>query len=316
MYVENSGEVMGCFPLIHVKGALIDDQLMSLPFTDYGCGPYVKDNCVEVLSLMINESKRLAKALNAYIITINSPQQHIINTLYNAGFKKIYDYNGFFLDLSKPIDLIWKNFEKRIRNTIRKAEKENIKIIEDNNHIYTNNIYRLHLENMKALGTPPHAKTFFSEIDKNLNKKGLVKSIVATYNEKVIAAISIYPHRKNVRWGLGVQSSKHRTKNPLSLLLWHALKWSKTNGYSEFDFGGSRPESNNYFFKRGWIHKNQKNGEIRDLTHLSFFMDDSRNEIPDIRSTKYNLMSKTWKLLMPGGVAKYIGPYIRKQLAK
>ena len=48
--VEKKGEMVGCFPLMYVKSRLFSDRLISLPITDHGCGPCVKDEDVEVLA--------------------------------------------------------------------------------------------------------------------------------------------------------------------------------------------------------------------------------------------------------------------------
>jgi len=175
-------------------------------------------------------------------------------------------------------------------------------------------MYRIHVDNMKVLGTPPHSKSFFYETLKELHSKGLVENFFAGYQGKKIAAISIFPHRDSVRWGTGVQLTEYRSLNPISLLLWEAIKWSNEQGYRSFDLGGTRPNSGTFFFKTGWIHRKFKNGRILNMDNLQFFLKGEK-EIVDVREPKYERLSTLWRDFMPQFLAKQIGPYIRRQLA-
>ena len=111
------------FPIALVKSFLFGDRLISLPFSDYGgfCGKGEVDEILE-------ELKTISYSLDVDFIEIRCPHAQYINSLRNAGFLDRDDYCTFVLDLTVGKDEIWKNFEKRVRNGIRKANKNNIKV--------------------------------------------------------------------------------------------------------------------------------------------------------------------------------------------
>jgi hypothetical protein len=98
------------------------------------------------------------------------------------------------------------------------------------------------------------------------------------------------------------------------ILLWEAIKWANENNYKSFDFGGTRPHSGNFLFKRGWINKNYSNGRIVNLDHLQFFLQRDRSVV-DVRESKYDFLSNMWRRTMPDFLARKMGPWIRKQIA-
>jgi len=310
---ENEGEIVGCFPLMYVKSRLFGDGLISLPFTDHGCGPCVKDGDVNVLKLLLEEVRRIAVGLKVKCIKVCSPQGQ--NTFYDMGYEKPYDYFTFLLDLNKSVDDIWLGFDKRVRNAIRKAQKNDVSVVMDDSEVGVRDLYRIHVDNMKELGTPPHSEKFFRALWSELRPKGLLKNFFAEYDGIRIAAISLFPHRDTVRWGIGVSLAKYRGLNPISLLLWEAIKWANERGYKVFDLGGSRPNSGNFFFKKGWLGKKYNDDRIIELNHLYLFLDNRERNIlsPDI--PKYKRLSKVWRKCVPIPITMWIGPYIRKQIA-
>ncbi len=314
LIAENEKGITGCFPLMHVKGSLFKDRLISIPFADYGCGPCVQDQNMEALTALLNKAKEIATELNGYSIEIFSPEPWISEVLCKVGYQKIYDYCAIKLDLGRSNEDIWLGLGKKVRNGIRKAEKSGVRISMEDNEETLEAIYKMHVNNMMNLGTPPHSKSFFKEMFLQLSSKGLVKNFFAEFKNEKVAAISILIYDSRVRWGTGVQLAEHRSLNPLSLLLWNAIKWANDNGYKSFDFGGSRPNSGNFSFKKKWIHKDGANGQVVNLSHLYFFLKESGKAV-DIRDPTYERLSKLWKTFIPESISRIIGPWIRKQIA-
>lgn len=312
LVAENEGEMVGCFPLMHVKSRLFGDRLISLPFTDHGCGPFTKDGYIKILRLLLDEVKRIAIELKVNSIKVCSPQGQ--NIFHDVGYERPYDYFTFLLDLSRSVDDIWAEFNKRVRNAVRKVQKSGVKVLMDNSEGGVKNLHRIHVDNMKKLGTPPHSERFFKALWDEFWSGGLLGSFFAEYCGMKVAAISVFPHRDSVRWGIGASLTKYRKLNPISLLLWEAIKWARESGYRVFDLGGSRPDSGNFFFKEGWIGKRHKNGQIVGLNHLHMFLNEDKDVI-DPERLKYRRLSGLWRKHVPRFITMRIGPYIRKQLA-
>jgi FemAB-related protein (PEP-CTERM system-associated) len=313
---EKGEEISGCFPLMYVKGKLFGDRLISLPFADHGCGPCVKGEDKNIVKFLLNVAERISTKLKAKFIEIHSPSQNwITSLLYNIGYEKLYNYFTFSMNLNRSINDIWMGFEKRVRNAIRRSEKNGIKVVIDNSEDSLKDLYRIHVDNMKTLGTPPHSKNFFKALWKELYHNGLFMNFFAEYEGRRIAAIIIFPYKNSVRWGAGISLTKYKRLNPISTLLWEAIKWAKENGYKNFDLGGSRLNSGNFFFKKGFLGKKCINGQIIELNHLYLFLDDHRTNIPNPDIPKYKLLSNVWRKYMPIPITMWIGPYIRREIA-
>ena len=167
---------------------------------------------------------------------------------------------------------------------------------------------------MKRLGTPCHSLKFFEEIFRVLGPKGWIRNSFAEYRGRRIAAVSVFPYGRQVRWGTGVQLSESRPMNPISLLLWDAIKWANDSGYESFDMGGSRVLSGNFSFKEGWVNIRKGTGQIYDVSPLYIKMRE-RFSKGDPREIRYLLASRLWSVFIPPSVAKKIGPMLRRGLA-
>jgi CelD/BcsL family acetyltransferase involved in cellulose biosynthesis len=309
---EEKGEIAGCFSLMLVKSRLFGNRLISLPFTDHGCGPCVKDGNVAVLKFLLDEARQIAVKKHVQSVKICAPQQFVLENA--AEYRKLYDYCTFLISLKRSKDDVWSGLDKRIRNAVRKAQKGGVKVVIDNSEDGVATLHKIHVANMKKLGTPPHSKKFFKVMQSELEPEGLYKAFFAEYKGNRIAAIVVFPHRESVRWGIGGALPKYRELNPINLLLLEAVQWAIDNGYELFDFGGSRPKSGNYFFKTGWMGKNSDMSQIVDLSHLHLCLS-GRAEIVDPEKSKYTFLSSVWKKCMPSTFTTLIGPSIRKQLA-
>ena len=89
LIAENEKGIIGCFPLMHVKGSLFKDRLISIPFADYGCGPCVQDQNIEALTALLNRAKEIATELDEYSIEVFSPEPWISDLLCKLGYQKI-----------------------------------------------------------------------------------------------------------------------------------------------------------------------------------------------------------------------------------
>jgi CelD/BcsL family acetyltransferase involved in cellulose biosynthesis len=312
---EKGNEIVGCFPLMHVKSMLLGDRLICLPFTDHGCGPVVANQDEKVIKLLLTEADRLAIDLKVDLTQVNSPKDDVNLFAFEFGYKKLYDYYTFIIDLTSKMDSVWINFKKQVRNSIKKAEKGSVEVAVANTPESMDRIHKIHVNNMKRLGTPPHSRKFFKQMWKQMHPTGQIRTYIATCEGRDIAGAVLFPHRDSVRWGIGVVRSEYRWLNPLYPLLWEAIQWSKEKGYATFDMGGSRPDSGNYDFKEAWIGKNQANGRIVELNHLYRFLNKSEGNIVSLENPNYVRMSNLWRKYVPSLLANNLGPYLRKQIA-
>lgn len=124
------------------------------------------------------------------------PYARIGNTMFGLENKlnfpnsNLIERNTFIIDLNKKEENIWENFNKKLRNAIRKAEKENVKIEEIKNEKDLNEYYQLSLKTEKQIRENKGRKSFripSYEFFLNIFNERMGRFFVAKDKEKIIA---------------------------------------------------------------------------------------------------------------------------------
>lgn len=299
LMAQDEKKLVGVFPAAVIRSRLFGTQICSLPFADYGgilLSDVTESRTIDAFIGFLSVYLRQAKFLE-----IRTPlQARVAESLSKTTEKGKTEYLTFILDLNKPFEQIWKrDFDKYLRNAIRKAVKNNIEVTFETWGENLNHFYRLYLITMKKLGSPPHGLRFFKSIHHFLGDKH-VKLFLASKSNDVIGGVvaltgakTIYPVYEGI-------NPDYRNLNPASLLFSRIIEWSCNNGYKFFDFGRTLDGSSVYNFKKQW------GGMKRSLPY--FYVG---NEIPqqDLRE-KYMVLSKLWGKL-PTSIAKRLGPFVK-----
>ena len=106
--------------LLQVKSKIFGNRLISLPFSDYGkLGPVDEKE----VGFIVDEA-------GASYVEIRIPEwrDEILKTFYENGFLIGVTYKTFLLNISENWEKMWKNLNKKIRNSIRYALKNEVKI--------------------------------------------------------------------------------------------------------------------------------------------------------------------------------------------
>ena len=142
------------------------------------------------------------------------------------------------ISLKKPIDEIQKGFQQKWRNTLRKGIKYTKVIKLKSCEEIKNNL--LHYSEFAK-------KNNFKPIDKVLllgwysDNSHIIKIDVYnafTMNEEFLGAIGIISFAKTSFYLYGFTNKKGRKFHANSVLLWHAIKESKSKNHEIFDLGG------------------------------------------------------------------------------
>ncbi|BBE30176.1 hypothetical protein OSSY52_03170 [Tepiditoga spiralis] len=170
---------------------------------------------------------------------------------YWQGFKQTTRYT-YVIDFEKGIDNIWKELDQNTRNTIKKAKKNNIKVVEsfDIKEFYKFNKMTFSRQSMNI----PYSFEYVEKIYTNL--KNNIK-IFKTIDEKGnIHAMNFYiQDNKAVYYLMSGSDPKFRKYSSQNLLQWEAIKYYSSK-VRYFDFEGSMIESiESNFRKFGTIQK-------------------------------------------------------------
>jgi FemAB-related protein (PEP-CTERM system-associated) len=298
LIAKEDEEIVGILPLIQVKSLLFYNKLISLPFCEYGG--------------QLSESKYIAKSLWKMAIEVANKLKVDYIEIRNPssipdtnGYHRIQRYVTFEIDLTKGIESLWRNLDKKTRNAIRKAMKNGIGVEEVKNENGLKLYYKLYLKMQKRHGSPPNSFKLFYNIYRQLQPMGIMRILLAKYQGKTIGGIITFHFNRIIYWWGNVTEPDYRHLNPANLLLWKVIEWGDENNFKIFNLGRTRKGTSIHHFKDGW------GGKEIILQDYAYFLNEKMNsrKLPDPNQGKYRFLSIGWSLL-PTAFAEKLGPKI------
>ena len=294
-------EDKGIFPLAYLKSLVFGNRLISLPFADY-CGPCAQDE--KTAEKLISDSEDVAQELDVDFIEIRCPSNRYFDIFNRRGFVRRDDYFTFVLPLNKKIDELWADVGKNRKKMIRKAERNDIQIIEATNGTDLNIFYQLYQKTMKRLGSPPQPYQFFARMWDIFYPQNL-RIFLATYEGKYIAGKLFLLHKDVIYQVYGCSLREYLNLAPNDLLQWHIIKWGNENKFSYTSFGRAREGEGTTLFKKQWGS---------EFVKMPYFYKFYKRELKKRQEIQYRWVSQLWSKYMPEFVANRIGPWIIKQV--
>ena len=249
LIAKKNGKIKGALPLM-IKDGNLGKVINSLPF--YGSHGGILYKNEKAKDYLIKAFKKIEQKKIISSCTL------IENPLEKKSTKNIIDHNysdtrigqiTFFNNLS--IDELINKFHFKTRNMIRKALKNNISISIDNDKI--DFLKKTHNENMRAIGGISKPDLFFIELEKNFIKGKDYKIYIAKKEQKIISALLVFYHSNGVEYYMPVTKSEYRTLQPLSLIIYNAMKDSILDGFKFWNWGGTWiAQDGVYRFKSRW----------------------------------------------------------------
>jgi len=143
------------------------------------------------------------------------------------------------IDLTLDLDTIWHNFEPSCRNKIRKARKNYVKIIIDEDYKNLAEFYKLYIgtmQRLKALGYYYFSREWFESL------LHLLPSNIALFHAQLDAKIimsGIFLFTKDfIHYFLSGSDYAFNNLGANNLMLYKVAEWAKTRGIKYFNLGG------------------------------------------------------------------------------
>ena len=155
LYAIQDGRWAGVLPLVHMKGLLAGNRLVSMPFLDQGGIVASSDAAVEALR---NAAFQLLRERGAKGLDLRGggPSEP-------RGPSEATSRYRFLLALGSSEELLWKSIGPKVRNQIRKSRKEGL-VTSAVSHCQLGQFYEVFRRNMHDLGSPVHSRALFEEI--------------------------------------------------------------------------------------------------------------------------------------------------------
>jgi hypothetical protein len=149
-----------------------------------------------------------------------------------AGYETEARYTAY-LDLGNGTDLIWKNLNRSTRQSIEKAKKEGVEIIEgDREDIGF--IYDLLKERNRIASPREFLDSVFSTFS-----QGYLRVLIAKVGSERLSGIITVMYKDKVTFWIGAPKCSYKGASPNELLLWEAITWSEANNFKRFEIEGA-----------------------------------------------------------------------------
>ena len=245
-----------------------------------------------ILALVNEAEKRGAKHIE---IRENHPRKN-----YPVRTNKV----SMFLPLPNDPELLWQDIGSKLRAQIKKGQRHKL-VFKTGGEEFLDDFYRVFSINMRDLGTPVYAKSFFSNL---LQHKTLDSTLAILYHHKQPVSCAFllgFNDPMELPW-----ASTLRTANPLNsnmVLYRNVLNFAIHSGYQYFDFGRSSKDTSTYKFKKQW-------GAQPVPLYWHYWLKGG-GELPQLNpnNPKYQFIIKVWQHF-PIFITNVIGPYLVRNL--
>jgi FemAB-related protein (PEP-CTERM system-associated) len=149
------------------------------------------------------------------------------------------------LELAADAESQWRNFDAKLRNQIRKAQRAGFVVRWGAEHL--GGFYRVMLENMRDLGTPLRAQSWFRQVVDALGERAAL--LVIERSGEPVGAMFLALHRGCAMdlWASSLR--RYFADCPNQMLYWEAIQETIRRGLHAFDFGRSQWGTGTFRFK-------------------------------------------------------------------
>jgi predicted N-acyltransferase len=165
--------------------------------------------------------------------------------------------------------------------------------------------FRIMAVNMKRLGTPVHALSFYRALVEHFGRNAQV--IIARHEGRPIAGMLTLRHRDEVCVPYASSLASHRHLFPIDAVYWEAIRLAWEEGAKRFGFGRSLEGSGPARYKGRW-------GAIGVPLHYEYLLL-QRSEIPRYHqgNARMELARSVWSRL-PLRLTTLLGPRLIRSI--
>jgi len=295
LVARDNNKVCGVLPLTHIRSFLFGNHMVSQGISNYGG---MLADSPEARDALFEFAVDLAKRLNCESIEFRNSEPLSYNLESRKG--KI----SMHLRLSSDPEEIWKSFNPKVRNQVRKAEKSNI-IVANGRSELLDDFYRVYAIRMHQLGTPAYPRKLMHSILQGFPDYSQI--FMVRLDKVIIGAGFVICYNGLVEIPWAATLVEYNNLCPNNLLYWSIIKYSCLAGATYFDFGRCTIGGGTYQFKEQW-------GPEPVELHYQYWVRPGRQlSILSPDTPKYQKKTEMWKKL-PLWTANLLGPYISRNL--
>jgi serine/alanine adding enzyme len=283
--------IVGVLPLTHMKSMLFGDRLVSQAFSNYG-GPLADGP--ETVESLYSRAVEMAGQLKCQSMEFRNTKR----LPYDLPERE--NKICMVLTLNRDPEKVWKAFNPKVRNQVRKAEKAGLEAVNGGVELLAE-FYRLYTIRMRQLGTPCFSSKMLRGILHTFSD--CTRVFLVRQEDVAVAAGFVWWFNGLVEISWAATLLEYNNLCPNNLLYWSVIKHSCLIGASGFDFGRSTVGGGTYHFKKQW-------GPSPVELHYQYWMPPGKQfSPPNPENPKYQRKIEMWKR-MPLWASRLLGPRI------
>lgn len=142
--------------------------------------------------------------------------------------------------------------KQKTRNLARKARRQGFVEVTADDDSAWRVLHDLHVANMTAIGGMAKPWPHFEALRRHIPAPRRRLSL-AMAGKEVAAALLVLGYGRTVEYLVPAIALAHRSRQPLSFLIWHAMHWAAEQGYTRWNWGGTwGAQDSLHHFKAGW----------------------------------------------------------------
>ncbi len=284
--------ICAVLPLYRFKRPMGRARFVSIPFFDTG-GILADDAACEALLLKKSAGILSGQRCAGFELRQNGPLMAKHLAVFRGPPDIYHEKVGLHLDLPCSQQKMMAGFKSKLRNQIRKGEKNGL-VWQIGKRDLLDPFYRVFSRNMRDLGSPVHSKRFFDSIFTYFYHRAFI--CVIFYRSTPVAASFMIRFKKRLSnpWASSVRQFRYLNAN--MFLYWQMIRFACNTGMAVFDMGRSSKGASTYRFKKQW--------EPKETPLFWYRWGEPVHE---------TLSMRPWKLL-PVELANRIGPGIRRHI--
>jgi lipid II:glycine glycyltransferase (peptidoglycan interpeptide bridge formation enzyme) len=281
-------ELVGALPAFVKFNNSYGNILNSLPFYGSNGSPIISPRChnpndvKETLLRAFHELGLHYQVVTSTLITNPLEQHNPDEGVLNSTWKdvRIGQFTQLPSEWYDEDDLqshLMKSFHKKTRNSIRKAEKNNVIVAHSSSLETLKKMAAMHQENVESIGGLAKPWPVFAAINKTFTYDQNYRVYTAERNGELIAALLVFFYNQTAEYFTPTTLEGARFYQPMSLLIFEAMKEAAKRGYLYWNWGGTWiTQSGVYKFKSRWgtqdrryyyyIQEYNKDNPLRELT--------------------------------------------------
>ncbi len=301
---DGRGRAIAAAPFVFVHSFLYGNELVSMPYIDYGgmcygdwLGSAERDGAQAEL---IAHARELAGKLRAKRLHIRSLRR--LEAPFEVSTEKVTQH----LALASTVDEQLRRLPSERRNRLKRVDKLklSVEVGDPTDAVALADFCATYSENQRDLGSPTHGRRFFNQFASCLRDR--LSLIRIRSNGRVVAAGLAMNFRGWMTLPFTGATAEARPVYGTNALYWAGIRHGIESGCHTFDFGRSTLGSGIFEFKRQW-------GPTPVQPYWSTLYLSPRAVGPRQRKSLQTI-SRLWRYL-PLGVARTVGPGLRRGIS-